>query len=61
MNWETEHKELGLVNKWDWKEVEQAGRNLKYQINNKMTKRKLNTFGVLVGADKLEGQGIKFR
>lgn len=61
LNWKTEHKELGLVNKWDWKEVEQAGRKLKYQINNKMTKRKLNTFGVLVGADKLEGQGIKFR
>ena len=30
LTWETEHKELGLVNKWDWKEIEQAGRKLKY-------------------------------
>ncbi|UYN87567.1 MAG: hypothetical protein KIT51_05000 [Cyclobacteriaceae bacterium] len=60
LTWETNNKEMGRVNKWDWKEVEQTGRKLKYQIN-KMAVRKINTFGVLIGADKLEGQGIKFR
>lgn len=60
LTWEASYKEMGLVNKWNWKEVEQTGRKLKYQISNKMAKRKINTYGVLVGADKLEGQGIKF-
>jgi hypothetical protein len=60
LTWESNHKEMGLVKNWDWKEVEQTGRKLKNQIN-KMENRKIDTFGVLVGADKLEGQGIKFR
>lgn len=61
LTWETNHKDMGLVNKWDWKEVEQTGRKLKYHINNKMAKRKINSSGVLDGANRLEEQGIKFK
>jgi hypothetical protein len=49
------------VSKWDWIEVEKVARGLKYQIHNKMTKRKVGSVGVLAGADKLEEQGVKFR
>jgi len=61
MTWESNNGGLGSVSKWDWSEVEKVARGLKYQIHNKMTKRKIESIGVLVGADKLEEQGIKFR
>jgi hypothetical protein len=59
--WEKNFSEMGFVNKWNWEEVEQVGRKLKYQINNKMAKRKIGSIGVLAGASKLEGQGNRFR
>ena len=59
--WETNHSELGQVSKWDWSEVEKAAGGLKNQIHKKMTKRRIESVGVLVGADKLQEQGIKFR
>jgi hypothetical protein len=59
--WESNNTELGQVGNWDWSEVEKAARGLKYQIHNKMTKRKIGVDDVLVGADKLGEQGIKFR
>ena len=58
---ESNHPEMGQVSKWDWSEVEKVARGLKHQIHNKMSKRKIGLVGVLVGADKLEDQGIKFR
>jgi hypothetical protein len=58
---ENSHPEMGQVGKWDWSEVEKAARGLKYQIHNKMTKRKLGQVGVFVGADRLAEQGITFR
>ena len=60
LSWGTTFGTVDHVKKWDWKEVEKVGRSLKYQIN-KMAKRKTGPFGVLPGADKLEGQGISFR
>jgi hypothetical protein len=58
---ENNHPEMGQVSKWDWREVEKVARGLKYQIHNKMTRKKFGAVGVLIGADKLEEQGIKFR
>ncbi len=61
MTWEINNQGLGQVSKWDWAEVEKVARGLKYQIHNKLTKRKIESVGILAGADKLEEQGIKFR
>lgn len=61
MMWERNHSMLGRVSKWDWTEVEITSRKLKNQIHHNMAKRKIGSFGVLDGADKLEEQGIKFR
>jgi hypothetical protein len=51
----------GKVSNWDWKEIEVTSRKLKYQIHNRLTVKKLGSFGILNGADKLEKQGIKLR
>jgi hypothetical protein len=61
LRWEGTHHDMGMVKKWDWKAVEEMGRKLKYQIHNKMAKRKIGSSGVLEWADKLSEQGIKFR
>lgn len=52
---------LGNVNLWDWKEIQITSRKLKNHIHNKMAIRKIGSFGVLAGADKLEKQGVVFR
>ena len=57
LKWE----ENGLVSSWDWTEIQATSRKLKYQIHNKLATRKIGSFGVLSGADKLETQGIKLR
>lgn len=49
----------GNVNTWNWKEIETTSRCLKYQIHNKLAIRKIGSFGVLKGADRLEKEGIK--
>ena len=46
---------------WDWKEVQITSRKLKYYIHNKLSIRKIGSFGILKGADNLEKQGIQFR
>ena len=51
----------GKVNSWDWTEIQMTSRKLKYQIHNKLATRKIGSFGVLPGADKLEREGVKFR
>ena len=51
----------GKVNAWDWAEIQATSRKLKYQIHKKLATRKIGSFGVLSGADKLEKQGIKLR
>jgi hypothetical protein len=50
--WQDTNSNLGEVKKWNWKEVESTAKKLKYQINNKMSIRKFNSYGVLQGADK---------
>ena len=50
--WQDTNNNLGDVKKWNWKEVESTARKLKYQIHNKMSIRKINSYGVLRGADK---------
>ncbi|MNK52713.1 hypothetical protein D3C87_716550 [compost metagenome] len=61
LKWEETNKVNGLVSLWDWTEILATSRKLKYQIHNKLTTRKIGSFGVLTGADKLEKQGIFFR
>jgi hypothetical protein len=51
----------GKVSSWDWNEIQTTSRKLKYQIRNKLAIRKIGNLDVLVGADKLEKQGIQFR
>ena len=50
--WQDTNSNLGEVKKWNWKEIESTATKLKYQINNKMSIRKINNYGVLQGADK---------
>lgn len=62
LKWEETNNDVnGLVNMWDWKEIQATSRKLKYQIHNKLAIRKMGSFGILSGADKLEKQGIKLR
>ena len=48
------------VDKWNWKEIEQTSRKIKYQIYSKLVVRKIGSYGVLNGADNLGRDGIKF-
>ena len=59
--WESLHPEMGKVSDWNWKEVESISRKLKYQLHNKMAIRKIDSYGILPGADELEKQGIKLQ
>lgn len=59
--WEDISNTNGLVSLWDWREIEITSRKLKYQIHNKLATRKIGSFGVLTGADKLEKLGIILR
>jgi hypothetical protein len=61
LKWEDTNNVNGLVSSWDWTEIQATSRKLKYQIHNKFATRKIGSFGVLSGADKLETQGIKLR
>ncbi|HLO43420.1 MAG TPA: hypothetical protein VK175_03735 [Leadbetterella sp.] len=61
LKWEETNKVNGLVSSWDWTEIQATSRKLKYQIHNKLATRKIESFGILSGADKLETQGIKLR
>ncbi|MFP9113121.1 hypothetical protein ACLI1A_04220 [Flavobacterium sp. RHBU_3] len=59
--WEDINNDKGPVDAWNWKEIEITSRKLKHFIRNKLTVRKIGSFGVLQGANMLEKQGIKFR
>jgi len=61
LKWEDTNKVNGLVSLWDWTEIQTTSRKLKYHIHNKLTTRKIGSFGALSGADQLEKQGIKLR
>jgi hypothetical protein len=61
LKWDETNNVNGLVSSWDWTEIQATSRKLKYQIHNKLATRKIGSFGVLSGADKLEKQGIKLR
>ena len=61
LKWEETNKVNGLVSLWDWTEIQKTSRKLKYYIHNKLAIRKIGSFGVLSGADKLEKHGIKLR
>jgi hypothetical protein len=53
--------DLGRVNEWNWSEIQKSSRKLKYQIHNKMAVRKIGSWGVLPGAQKLLDKGIERR
>ncbi len=59
LKWEETNHFNGKVDKWNWKEIEQASRKLKNQIYNKLVIKKIGSYGVLPGADKLSDDGIK--
>ncbi len=61
LKWEDNNSVNGLDSSWDWKEIQSTSRKLKYQIHNKLATRKMGSYGILSGADKLEQQGIKLR
>jgi hypothetical protein len=48
----------GRVSDWDWTEIQLTSRKLKQQIRNKMVTRKIESFDVLHGAERLERQGL---
>jgi hypothetical protein len=59
LKWEENNHFKGRVDKWNWKEIEQVSRKIKYQIHNKMASRKIGSYGILPGAEKLSTSGIK--
>ncbi|MBK8390639.1 MAG: hypothetical protein IPL23_15725 [Saprospiraceae bacterium] len=59
--WEDTNNANGPVSSWDWTEIQATSRKLKYHIHNKLATRKIGSFGVLSGADKLEKKGIILR
>ena len=61
LKWEETNKVNGLISSWDWAEIQATSRKLKYYIHNKLATRKIKSFGILSGADKLETEGIKLR
>lgn len=61
LKWEGANPFNGPVKNWAWSEIQQTSQKLRSQIHNKMAIRKLNNFGILEGADKLEKAGIKLR
>lgn len=61
LKWEETNKVNGLVNLWDWKEIQASSRKLKYHVQNKLSTGKIASFGVLSGADNLRSQGIELR
>lgn len=61
LKWEDINNVNGFVSSWDWKEIQTTSRKLKYEIHSKLATRKIGSFGILSGADKLEKQGIIFR
>lgn len=48
----------GLVNSWDWEEIQKTSRTIKNQIQSEMAIRRIGKLSVLKGADKLENLGI---
>jgi len=61
LKWESTNKLNGKVINWDWKEIEKTSRQIKFQIQQKLSIRKIGSYAVLSGADKLENQGIELR
>ena len=56
---EADNPSLGKSTEWDWKEIQTTSRRLKYQIHNKMSVRKIGSFGILPGAEILFSKGIE--
>jgi hypothetical protein len=51
----------GKVSNWDWKEIQLTSRKLKHYIHTRLAARKVGSFGVLVGAERLTKQGDALR
>ena len=56
--WEDVNKTSAGTDIWDWKEIEQSSRMLKNYIHKKLAVRKIGTYGILEGAERLIGEGI---
>lgn len=57
--WEGTNKFNGSVNDWDWKEVQATSKKLKRYIHSQLAEKRLGSIDVLLGASKLQGQGIE--
>ena len=57
--WENTIKRTSRVDDWNWKNIEQISRKLKYHIHNRLALRKEQAYGILPGADSLERSGIQ--
>ena len=61
VSWESTNETNGKVNLWNWKEIQSTSSKLKYIIHDKFSIRKIDSFGVLKGADKLSKNGVILR
>ena len=59
LKWQDTNKVNGKVDKWNWKEIEQTSRKLKTYLHNKIAVKKIGSYGILPGADRLNKNGIK--
>lgn len=57
--WENTIKRTSSVEDWNWKNIEQVAKKLKYHIHNRLALRKEQAYGILAGADALERSGIR--
>lgn len=57
LKWEQMHQTSDRVDNWNWKEIERTSRQLKNRIHNRISSRKIGSYGVLPGADELINAG----
>jgi hypothetical protein len=51
----------GSVNVWDWKEVQATSKKLKQYIHSNLAEKRSGSIDILLGASKLQEQGIELR
>ena len=59
--WEETNKFNGSVKDWNWTEVQATSKKLKQYIHSKLAAKKIGSIDVLLGASKLQEQGIELR
>lgn len=44
---------------WNWIEIAKNSRKIQYEINKKLAVKKINSYGVLKGAENLKNKNVK--